>query len=369
MEQLQNYIQNLFGNNPAFRWIAMLLTIIVLFFISRIIRRIIKKFSQKNRLAEKIIFASFLNAISRSVTFLLLAIGLLIGREILIIPENLVKSLDIAANILITVTIGVILYNLVEVPSKWFETLVEKTESGVSKMFIPVFRKTLGIIVIALVVLQIVVIVLDKSATSIVAGLGIGGLAVALAAQDSLRHFIGSFVIASDKPFEIGDRIVIDGFDGPVESIGLRSTRIRTLEGHLVSIPNGELANKTIQNIGKRPHIRRLSHITITYDTPPEKIQRAIDILNDILKDHEGMDPELPPRVYFNELNADSLNIRMIYWYHPAHYWEYMDFSQKVNMQIMQRFNDEGIDFAFPTQTLHLAGDPNRPLNVGIDKK
>ena len=368
MDLIQNYMHNFFGNSQVIRWIAMFMVILFLFALARLLKKIIARLSQKKQLAEKIIFASFLTALSRSVTFLFLTISLLIGREILLIPENLVESLDIAARILISVTMGVILYNMVEVPAKWFELLVEKSESGVSKMFIPVFRKTLGIVVVLLVILQIVQIVLNKTATSIIAGLGIGGLAVALAAQDTIKHFIGSFVIASDKPFEIGDRVVIDGFDGPVESIGLRSTRIRTLEGHLVSIPNGELANRTIQNIGKRPYIRRLSNITITYDTPPDKIKRAIDILYEILDNHEGMDPEFPPKVYFNDLNADSLNLMMIYWYHPAQYWEYMDFTQKVNMQIMQRFNDEGIDFAFPTQTLYLAGDANRPLNVGMNK-
>jgi MscS family membrane protein len=81
------------------------------------------------------------------------------------------------------------------------------------------------------------------------------------------------------------------------------------------------------------------------------------------------MDEEFPPRVYFNKLNSDSLNIMMIYWYFPPDYWKFMDFSQKVNFEIFKRFGEEGIDFAFPTQTMFLAGDPNRPLNVGIQNE
>jgi MscS family membrane protein len=235
-------------------------------------------------------------------------------------------------------------------------------------MFAPAIRKTLRVIVVILILIQLFQILSDKPVASVLAGLGIGGLAVALAAQDTLKHFIGSFVIAGDRPFEIGDRVVVDGHDGPVESIGMRSTRIRTLEGHLVSIPNGELANRTIRNIGKRPFIRRLGNVTITYDTPPEKIERAVEILKEILDNHEGMNEELPPRVYFNELNSASLNILFLYWYHPPDYWAYMDFTQKVNLEIMRRFNAEGIDFAFPTQTLYLAGDKARPLNIGLTK-
>jgi MscS family membrane protein len=168
-----------------------------------------------------------------------------------------------------------------------------------------------------------------------------------------------------DKPFEMGDRIIVDGHDGPVAEVGLRSTKIRTLEGHLVTVPNGELANKAIQNIGKRPYIRRIVDLTITYDTPSEKIDLALEIVKEILDDHEGMDDEFPPRVFFNKFNAASLNIMAIYWYHPPNYWDFLTFSEKFNKEVLYRFNEEGIDFAFPTQTLYLAGDPSRPLSVG----
>jgi MscS family membrane protein len=187
----------------------------------------------------------------------------------------------------------------------------------------------------------------DKPITSIIAGLGIGGLAVALAAQDTIKNFFGSIVLFVDKPFEMGDRIAIDGHDGPVEEVGLRSTKIRTLDGHLVTIPNGELANKTIQNIGKRPYIKRITNLTITYN-------------------HEGMHKDFPPRIYFNEFNSESLNIMVIYWYHPPDYWEFMTFTENFNKEVFRRFNDEGIDFAFPTQTLYLAGDSSRPLTIGV---
>ena len=126
------------------------------------------------------------------------------------------------------------------------------------------------------------------------------------------------------------------------------------MEGHLVTVPNGELANMMIQNVGKRPHIRRIMNVTITYDTKPEKVQEALDILRDILEDHEGMDAEFPPRVYFNEFNDCSLNIRAIYWYHPPNYWDFLAHSEKVNMELLRRYNDAGIEFAFPTQTLYV---------------
>jgi len=182
----------------------------------------------------------------------------------------------------------------------------------------------------------------------------------------TIKNFFGSIVLFIDKPFEMGDRIVVDGHDGPVEEVGIRSTKIRTLDGHLVTLPNGKLADMTIQNIGKRPFIRRLFSLTVTYDTPPEKIEKGIARVKEILTDHEGMQADFPPRVYFNDFNSDSLNIMVIYWYHPPNYWDFMLYNEKVNLQIMRAFAAEEIEFAFPTQTTYLAQDDRRPLHIRV---
>lgn len=352
------------------RYLTLFALILVLFLVGKLVRYLTKKASNRQLLAENPVYASFLGAIANSVTFFLVVIGLVIGSNILLIPEQYHETLVAVKKILIVISIGYIIYQLIDVPGVWFATMVDKQEkASVNRMFIPVIRKTLRLSVIIMVILQIFQVLYDKPITTVIAGLGIGSLAIALAAQDTLKHFIGSFVIAGDKPFEIGQRVAVDGHEGTIESIGLRSTNIRTLDGHVVTIPNGELANRTIRNIGQRPFIRRLANITITYDTPPEKIQKAIDILKEILDNHEGMNPELPPQVYFNEFNSTSLNIQVTYWYHPPEYWDYMAFTEKVNLQIIRRFNAEGIEFAFPTQTLHLAGDPKHPLNAGLNEQ
>lgn len=218
----------------------------------------------------------------------------------------------------------------------------------------------------------------------LIAGLGIGGLAVALAFRPTMENVISSFMIFADKPYRVGQRIKVLGSDGVVESIGLRSTKVRLLTGHLTSIPNEKMASVAIENIGQRPYIRRVFNVSITYDTAPDKIDRAVELVREILsvpedggkvasgsiqsKAHPNVSinqPDFPPRVFFNELNPDSLNILIIYWYHPPQYWDFLEHANWVNLQIMERFGHEGIDFAFPTQTLHLAGDEKRPLTVG----
>jgi MscS family membrane protein len=205
-----------------------------------------------------------------------------------------------------------------------------------------------------------------KPLSTLLAGLGIGGLAVALAAQDTLKNFFGSLMIMLDKPFAIGQRVTFGGYDGTVEEIGFRSTRVRTLTGHQVTIPNEKVASESVENIGRRPSIRRLTNITITYDTPPNKVEKALAIIREILENHEGMESDYPPRVFFNEFNDASLNLIMLYWYHPPDWAAYMAFSERVNLQIMRAFEAEGIEFAFPTTTNYLSQDERRPLHISI---
>ena len=188
---------------------------------------------------------------------------------------------------------------------------------------------------------------------ALLAGLGVGGIAIALAAQDTLKNFLGSIMILIDKPYRVGERIVVKGHDGVVEDIGLRSTKLRLLTGHQTTLPNELMAASDIENIGRRPHIRRLFSIAIRYDTPLEKVEKATKLIEDLLTDHEGIDPDFPPKVYFSEFNRDSLNIMAIYWYHPADYWAYMDFSQRINKQIKREFEKEGIEFALPSRTIY----------------
>ena len=236
-----------------------------------------------------------------------------------------------------------------------------------------------------LIILTAVVIVLEGmqqigfSLATLVAGAGVTGLAIALAAQDALKNVFGGLLLALDRPFEVGQRVRMKGYEGFIQEVGLRSTRVRTLSGNQIIIPNEEAARMEVENIGRRPFIRRDLNVTITYDTPPEKITRAVEILRDILAVPEAPDdadgeqhpneainrPGYPPRVFFNDLNADSLNLLAVYWFHPPEIWQSVEFAHRVNMQIMERFNAEGIDFAFPSQTMYLAGDSKRPIDLG----
>jgi len=355
------------GDIEAWHLLVFFLAVLVSFAAGRLARFVMKLSAERADTAGREWLAVLLRSVARSIILLAFTFGFnlwfRLEDEYLKDASGALHSiLDGALRILNAAAVGYAIYRLVDIVDHYLIRLARRTESKVDDVLAPIVGKSIRLTVLALVVLNVAHVVSGKNMTTILAGLGVGGLAFALAGQDTIKNFFGSVVILSDRPYEIGDRILFDGHDGPVESVGFRSTKIRTLNGHLVTIPNSEIVSKSVQNIGKRPYIRRLANITITYDTPPRKIGRAVDILTEILTDHDGMSPDFPPRVFFNDFNDCSLNIIMIYWYHPPDYWKYMEFSERVNMSILTRFNDEGIEFAFPSQTVYLANDDKRQL-------
>ena len=204
---------------------------------------------------------------------------------------------------------------------------------------------------------------LGISLIPLLTGLGVGGLALALAARPTIENLIGGLMILADRPYRVGQRIKVRSHDGIVQQIGIRSTKIRLLSGPQLTIPNKEMARVEIENVSRRQNIKRSENIAIRYNTPPEKMEKAVDIIRDILDDHEGMDPKRPARVYFTKFNSDSLNISIRYWYHPAERWKSRAFGQKVNLRIMEEFRKEGIKFAVPTTTTYLAQEDEQLLN------
>jgi MscS family membrane protein len=245
---------------------------------------------------------------------------------------------------------------------KW----ASQTHSTLDDMLAPLVGKTLRVFIVIIGGMMVLQNLTGVQIGPLIASLGIGGLAVALAAKDSIANFFGTLTILFDKPFQVGERIVIENYDGVVESVGFRSTRIRLLTGHLVTIPNEKVVNSTVENIGRRPNIRWLTHIGLTYDTPAEKVSRAVEILRNLLDNHEGIHPDFPPRVFFNGFNDWSLNITVLAWYHPPDYWAFQAWLQGICLEIMRAFKAADIDFAFPSRTLYLANEDKRQLKLRL---
>ncbi|MEX0771288.1 MAG: mechanosensitive ion channel family protein [Balneolaceae bacterium] len=368
MELLSETNDVIFVGNELWRILALTVIIALAFFLGKILKYSLNRVAPKLRDKGKSILAVAFESASRAATFLIFAFGLRIAISFLIIPEGIEELVVTTVQVLIVLSIGYFAYRQVDIIDVWLQRFTRDEETNIDDMLIPMVGKSLRVTVTILIILQVAQTLSDQPITSILAGIGIGGLALGLAAQDTIRNFFGSLMIFADKPFNVGELINLNDKLGTIQEVGVRTTKILTLEGHMLTVPNGVLANMTIHNIGKRPFIRRVMNVTITYDTPPEKVDRAVDILKEIFDNHEGMNEDFPPRIYFNDLNADSLNLIVFYWFHPPNYWEYMGFSERVNKEIFRRFNEEGIDFAFPTQTIHLAGDKKRPLDIGVQE-
>ncbi len=186
--------------------------------------------------------------------------------------------------------------------------------------------------------------------SALVAGLGIGSMAFAFAAQDTIKNLIGGFTLFVDNPFRIGERIKIESVDGFVQDIGMRSLRIKTLDNRIVSIPNSKVVDSTLENITSQPSAKIKNSLGLTYDTPIEKMQQAIDLLKTIPSTVNGIETEVSAT--FNSYGDFSMNILFVYYIKPTA--DYFETIGAVNMEILRLFNANGLDFAFPTQTLYV---------------
>jgi MscS family membrane protein len=305
-------------------------------------------------------------SLKRPLTFLIFTVGVFLSSLRLLneFDEEFFGTVLRIFFALMAFAIAWAIYRLVGVLDHHLETLSRRTDNNLDELLVDLIRKTVRFVVVFIAVLFIGQTILGLRITALVAGAGIAGLAIALAAKDTLANFFGSVMIMLDKPFTVGERIVVDTINGTVERIGFRSTRIRSLNGHMYSIPNSKLADSTVENITKRPYIKYAFDLTVTYDTSPEKMKRAMEILHELLDNHEAFNEELPPRIYFTSFNDWALNISVIVWFQSTDYFQTQQWKNDLNMEILRRFNAEGLDFAFPTSTNYLVGDSNRELKV-----
>jgi len=361
-------------------WLKLLFCLLLTFLVvmvDRLIRWLMNSTIRKMPAEEKTVAwrKHFLEALARPLSLFIWSYGIYGALSPLYIHfvasdgSNLVHSVaQKAADIGGIIALFWFILLLIGILDVYLKKWAAATESTIDDMLVPIVGKTLRLFIIIIAGIIIIQNLTGLKIGPLLASLGIGGLAVALAAKDSIANFFGTLTILFDKPFQVGQRITIDKYDGTVENVGFRSTQIRTLTGHLVTIPNEKLVNSSVENIGERPHIRWLTNIGITYDTPPDKVEKAVQIIGEILDNHEGMQEDFPPRVFFNGFNDWSLNIMVVVWYHPPNYWDYQAWQQKTCLEIMRRFEAEDVDFAFPSRTLYMANDDKRQLKLMMIK-
>jgi len=275
---------------------------------------------------------------------------------------GLPKSVHLFIAKLIALAFGISLltlaYRILGVSLNLLQEKAGRTDSTLDDQFVSLFSKTAKTI---LVVFGVMILIQNMGVNvfSLLTGLGIGGLAFALAAKDTAANLFGSITIFVDRPFKLGDWIRIGEADGIVEDIGLRTTRIRTFGKELVIIPNAEISTTQIVNISERPARRTYVTLGLTYDTPPEKIEAFVEGLKNILlaapytqKDNF--------HVVFSGYGDFSLNIMLYYFQEVQNWSEELIGRHYINLEILRLAKETGVDFAFPTQTLHMETFPGQ---------
>jgi small-conductance mechanosensitive channel len=202
----------------------------------------------------------------------------------------------------------------------------------------------------------VVLLALDQfgfDITALLAGLGVGGIAIALATQNILSDLFASLSIVLDKPFVVGDFIVIDNLRGNVERVGIKTTRVRSLDGELLVFSNADLLKSRIRNYQRMAERRVLFTVGIIYQTPQEKVERVTQWLREAVEAQEGTRFD---RAHFKEYGDSALVFEVVYYVLTRDYNTFMDVQQAINLAIFERFARERVDFAYPTRTLHIAG-------------
>ena len=354
--------------NPLWQYAAFLIYIFLAFYVSKLLDYVIQVQLRKWASRTSTRFDDLLLELLRGpVKIIAFVVFLHIGLRVFAWPDWAAKFISNGLKIIVACSLTYVVIKFVDLLMGVWKQRVEVSQEsvGLDMQLFPVVRKTLKIFVVIIAVL-VTLQNLGMNVTGLLASLSIGGLAVGLAAQDTLSNLFGAVMIFADKPFRVGDRVQLDAIDGSVEAIGLRSTRVRNLDGHLVTIPNRTMANANIINVTKRPNIKTVMNIGVTYDTTARNVQRAMEIIEEVFRPHP-LTADLI--VSFNKFESSSLNILVVHWWNSTDYKQYLAGLQKMNLELKRRFDEERISFAFPSQTVYLRQDSQWRMAKGTESE
>lgn len=342
----------LWGNTLESWGISILIivgAVVVVKLFSLFSRKVLKPFITRtpNHL-DNVIYYS----LESPIKFAVMLLGIWIAIHRLVYPDNFVKAIDNAYRILIVLDITWVFARLI---GGLLEIYLGKESTGQTHKMMPIIKRT------ALVLVWIIGIVMALSnigvnISALLGTLGIGGIAFALAAQDTVKNIFGAFTIFTDKPFNIGDTIRVDSFEGTVIDVGARSTKIMDYDKRIITFPNYKITDANIINISSEPMRRVVLNLGLTYDTTPEKMKEALDILKAIPGRVENVssNPSDTTAVFTNY--ADSALVIM-YIYFIEKQGDILGVTSNMNMEILSSFNKAGLEFAFPTQTVYIQKD------------
>jgi MscS family membrane protein len=353
------------AKNKIRAWLILLFAILVAVAAGRVVSFVLQRIAGRLEKRGWHAYAEVFSGLCSPANLALFAMGMTVGLIDLQMGDLLRDFSKRILILLYTISGFWYAFNLVAALELALRKITQRTETTLDDDLVPVIRKALRIFIVVIGSLFILQNVFNRDIGAWLAGFGIAGLAVSLAAQDSLKNLFGSLTILFDRPFTVGQRIKFHAFDGVVEEIGFRSTKVRTGDGSVVTIPNSLIVNESVDNWARRQKIRRILNVTIAYETPAAKVREAVKIIRDMLASEEFRrsvyDADTvanvdPPRVFFDEFNAESLNIKVYYWYRTGDWWGYLEFTERFNLKLMEEFERAGIVFAYPTRRMIVEG-------------
>ncbi len=363
--------KNLFGIT-LWQYLGIILFLFFGLLIYRIIKKVLKyTFSNLlKKLKHLDVDVKHLNKIASPISFTMVLILLDHTFSLLFLPSNWLKSISFIISICYPILFIIFGWYIIDLISEIFQNITTKSKSKLDDQLIPFGRKLIKGVLVLLGTFYFVSS-LGVDYTPLLAGASIGGLALALAAQETVRNVFGSVTIFIDHPFEVGDFIAFDSTEGIVEEIGLRSTRIRTLYNSLITMPNGKMADMRIDNLGKRVMRRYNTHYSLTYDTPTYLIEAYVNGLKTIHKNHPITNKD-EYQIYLNRLNSSSIDILVNVFFDVDNWNDELEARSLFITQAIDLAKELNVRFAFPTQTLFIEDFPEKQDKTPIydnDKK
>lgn len=346
-------LENELWGNTIENWgisiLIILGAIIIVKLLSLLGKKVIKPFvtGTDNHLDDVIFYS-----LEAPVKFAIILLGIWIAIHRLVYPDSFVKVVDKAYSILIVLDITWFFGRL-------FSSLLQiywgKQSNGQANKMMPIIKRTI-LVIVWLIGIVMALSNVGVNISALLGTLGIGGIAFALAAQDTVKNVFGAFTILTDKPFSIGDTIRVDSYEGTVVDVGVRSTKIMNYDKRIITFPNYKITDTSIVNISSEPMRRVVLNLGLTYDTTSEKMKEALELLKSIPKRVENVSSNPSDIVaVFTEYSDSALVIMYIYFIEKQ--GDILGVTSNMNMEILAAFNKAGLNLAFPTRTVYIQKD------------
>jgi len=343
------------------QWLGLLITVAAGVLVDRLVSLLLRQMVRGWRRRSNEAFADIDDDMLRPLGMMIMALVWWSGVSLMGLPESALLLLLLAVKFLASAAGVWAAYRLVDLIAAWLCHRAEQTDNKIDDVLAPLIPRTLKVFV-TVVGVVFVADNLNINITGLVAGLGLGGLAFALAAKDMVQNVFGSITVLMDRTFTVGDWIVVGEHEGTVERIGFRSTKLRTFYNSVLTIPNARFISADVDNMGERQYRRMKATYGVTYDTPPDKIEAFCEGLRELVRQHPYMRKDYF-HIYFNSFGASSLDI-LVYVF-----WETPDWTAELRerhrflLDSLRLAHSLGVSFAYPTQTLFLQqGDGGPPL-------